>query len=106
MSRRSLGDIMSHTVVGFQNNIFEPTVARLLIERVGMEKANEMFEKSFQDSPAGDYEFVWDLPDEAPIHVLIINMTKPVEELTLKSISHIEFSSGNQICPMVLFTVE
>lgn len=106
MNRRSLEDIMSHTIVGFQSTVNEAAAAKLLIKQIGIEKASEMFEKSFQENPVGKYVNVWDDSCEDPVYIFVTNLVKPVEELSVVSISHLEFCSDNKLCPMVVFRVE
>ena len=107
MSKRSLKDIMSHAIEGFQCPIGEAFVAKALVEKIGIDRASEMFEQSFVEKEiTPEYASVWDIPDETPVTVLVTNLSKPADELEVISISHIEYCSGNQICPMVVFTVE
>ena len=111
MALRTLEDIMSYALlVSFQEKTEfddredEVDVVKSLVDRVGMEKANEAFEYRMGELDKAE-RTLWDLNKGDTVYVFVTDLTKPSTELELSSIDLLDVTENHITYPLIAFIV-
>lgn len=105
MVLRALEELMaSDTVRGFQSEK-EVEVALSLIDKVGADAATKLWAKGIEGMNH-DSRVAWNGPiDDEILHVMVTDLTRPVDELTLEEITPASFPTIRSTQPIIIFKV-
>ena len=102
---RTLEELMASDVIkGFQSES-EVAIARNLISKVGTEKATQLWNDGI--SNMDDIALsMWNRESEDEVlHIMVSDLTKPVEELNLDRIVPASFPTLRHTQPLIIFMV-